>query len=283
MNKNHRSSVFHAFFALAILLCSCVTPPHETEILSQQLVPSSFEWEELSDSIFLADYEIPAQKVYYHLAKINLCAPSLSLAAFPGSENEIHGGYFKSPGLKRFLKESGSILAVNASPFTGVCRFPYALLSSKRANCGILKVNGKVLYPAVERYDAVIFNRGPERLEVSFVSQSDTEALKRAQWAFGGFWIMLSGRSTGSFADIHNGRTALALSEDKNTLFILCVEKRGRGLSYEECARILLEAGATDAIQMDGGPFAGLYASGKKLRKYGQTFRCGSCFGFTAK
>ena len=53
-------------------------------------------------------------------------------------------------------------------------------------------------------------------------------------------------------------------SADGKTLYLLSVEKGffKRGLSYPECAEILLALGADDAIEFDGGSSTSLFMDG---------------------
>ncbi len=59
-----------------------------------------------------------------------------------------------------------------------------------------------------------------------------------------------------------NPRTAIGLSKDQHTLFLLVVEGRegrSQGMTAGETARTLLEFGAWDALNLDGGGSSALY------------------------
>ncbi len=285
MNQFLRKLFLSTLLFFPLFFFSCVSTPVEIQPLdSQQLLPEHFIWESISEEIQICNVSNDEERLYYHLVKIDLTSPRLDLVSFPSSEKDIKNGYFKSPGLKNFVKKSPSLIAVNASPFSSTLSGWFSVLTSKRANVGILKVNGEVLYPPAPRYDAIIFTKKDESLHADFISQKDTESLSQADWAFGGYWIMVKDGKILDYPEhIFNGRTAFGLSFDKKTLYILQVEKRGRGLSFPECGRILIFAGATEGMQMDGGPFSGLSVGGDFNHHYGQYFKCGSSLGFRLK
>ena len=66
-------------------------------------------------------------------------------------------------------------------------------------------------------------------------------------------------------APLRQPRTAVELSEDRRTLYIVVADGRrrtSRGLDLYETARLLLELGAHDAINLDGGGSSEMFVAG---------------------
>ena len=112
--------------------------------------------------------------------------------------------------------------------------------------------NGTELSAARSEYAALCF----DRTKRAYIANSQTDdSVKQAHLAFGGFWTILENGKILPFKNIRNARTAVGIGADGYTLYLLTVEKNlfSRGLSFEDCALILKNAGAVDAVQLDGG------------------------------
>ncbi len=86
----------------------------------------------------------------------------------------------------------------------------------------------------------------------------------RARWAVSGFaGILRDGRVLPAPSDVRHPRTAVGISKDGNTLVWMVVDGRQRGfsegVSEEELARLLLEAGCEQGINLDGGGSSSLW------------------------
>ncbi|MFY7952639.1 MAG: phosphodiester glycosidase family protein, partial [Armatimonadaceae bacterium] len=86
----------------------------------------------------------------------------------------------------------------------------------------------------------------------------------RAQWAVSGFaGILQDGRVLSAPSDVRHPRTAVGITKDGNTLVWMVVDGRQRGfsegVSEEELARLLLEAGCEQGINLDGGGSSSLW------------------------
>lgn len=86
----------------------------------------------------------------------------------------------------------------------------------------------------------------------------------------GRFRLVRAGRATGATDDSVQPRVALGLDRRARTLLVVVVDGRQRGysegISLEELSEILLEHGAWDAVEMDGGGSSTLVVRGEDGR-----------------
>lgn len=148
-------------------------------------------------------------------------------------------------------KGMNMIVAVNAAPW-GPWKKPF---NHKYANpSGVNILNGKVISDHQGRGPVfVIYNDGTPAIE----RQLFAEDYPKIKVAVSGFSIVAKdGKST--FKDKSLApRTAYGISADKRYLYILGVDGRQKdwsmGMTCQEAGEWLLAAGASDAINMDGG------------------------------
>ncbi|MBR1535546.1 MAG: phosphodiester glycosidase family protein, partial [Treponema sp.] len=270
-------------FLLLLSVFSCSTNTNidfyadETFEKEKKYLPSEsgIVWQKI-DSVDWAEYfyfENPGQPIRYHCVKINLSNPKISIKTFPGTENdfthkkEINTGYFTGVTAKEFSEKTGSKIVVNTAPFSGK--------NGKRRICGVHIANKTELSKPIERYAAITFtkNQNEEGYTAKIIRNQHADAFTDCDFAFGGFFQILSdSKKISDFADIKDSRTALGLSEDKKTLYILVVEgerkSKSTGLSYNDCADIFLCLNVADALQMDGGGSSSLFINGRNILSY---------------
>ena len=84
-----------------------------------------------------------------------------------------------------------------------------------------------------------------------------------------------------------DSRTACGISNNGNTLHILCVEGEdlvhSPGLTFDQCAKILLDVGCETAMQLDGGGSTSLIINGKNALTYWKPRSVAHSFGFSYK
>ena len=86
------------------------------------------------------------------------------------------------------------------------------------------------------------------------------------------------GEPCGTFRKTNDSRTAVGLSEDGRTMYVLSVEgedeKSSTGLSYEQCNEIFMALGCFTAMQFDGGGSTNLFLDGKRALSYPEKRFC---------
>lgn len=226
-------------------------------------------------------YENKNYPVRYHCVKINLASKNISIVTFPQSENDFAQknskatNYFTGLRAKKFSKKYNSLVTVNTAPFGGKNGNwdAFAKVTSTRRICGIHIVDKKELAPPVSRYSALCFYKADEGFTARIIKSQTKEALEGSDYAFGGFFTILTDGTKEEFSWRSNdSRTAVGLSEDGRTLYLLVVEgerwSKSHGLSYPECADVMLALGAKNAMEMDGGGSSSLFINQKNMLAY---------------
>ena len=281
------------FFILLILLFvfSCATS--DASFFEQrQYIPSEPAWQKIEGCDF-ADYfsyEGKDAPLRYHCLRIDL-GRRISILTYPRTESDFmqkNGSktdYFKGMTAKQFSERFDSAVTVNASPFAGKGHSSLSLLFSARKIIGIHVAEKKMLSPPVPRYGAVAFKKDGVGWKGKIFSRQDEDDFSEYDFAFGGFFTILANGEKEKFRwQSKDSRTAAGLSADGKTLYLLAVEgerrKTSTGLSYPECADILIALGATDALQLDGGHSTALYINKKNALSYSSSLKNAVFIGF---
>ncbi len=220
-----------------------------------------------------------SERLIFHLVKIRLSSEDsafrLAVSALPDSPK------IKSYGIQRLSQKRNFLVCVNTTPFSakGILR------TGKKSPVGLTISNGALISEPVARYGAIAFFERADGL-CARIYKSQTDSMPDCTIAgSGGFWQILEAGKIIQFKEIRDSRTALALTPDGKTLFILAVEgehkSKSTGLTYMECAKILQKLGCSDAIEMDGGSSTALTVNGKSQLTY-TNFTKSPCFlGFS--
>ena len=308
MNKRRFRFYIFQIFVFSLILASfsiqsCATnqtdSARENVANGQKLYlppESEIKWQKIEnlDWVEYFFYENKNYPVRYHCVKINLASEKISIVTFPKSENDFSHkngkktDFFTGLTASQFSKKFNSAVTVNATPFGG--RFKSAklsLLTSTRRICGIHIAEKILLSEPIERYGAIVFskNQNEAGYTAKILKNQKDEDFVDYDFAFGGFFQILSdSKKIGNFAKINDSRTAIGLSADGKTLYLLVVEGEKRresiGLSYSECADIFLKLGASEALQMDGGSSSSLFINGKNALSYSTRLKCAVFLGF---
>lgn len=244
--------------SITLLLClfiitSCVnTPSKSSPTPKKQFIAdmqwATPEWIELTPPISYYSYQATdsTEPLIYHLVRVQLNDPSISINATKPNNTDS----YKTIGKRTedYVKQSGAFIGINASPFT----YPASMFSRKRDIVGLYIHKGVIASKAKSEYAALCFDKDKRAFIVNSQAQSDTDT---AWFAFGGFWTILQQDTIYQFKNVQESRTAVGISDDGYTLYILTVEKNNKstGLSFMNCAQILQQAGAKTAMQLDGG------------------------------
>jgi len=226
--------------------------------VNDKIDAASGEWQTIVPPVQCIRRTYKTIPLAYSLVRINLADNAIDIT---GTQPEKYGtGTVAAVSVSSWAKKKGTAVAINASPFA----YTGCIFSNKRELRGIYVYEGHTVSEANAKYAALYFDKNKR----AFIADSQNEAeLSGARFAFGGFWTILDGANIidgipssengiiKKFKNIREARTAIGISADGLTLYILCVEKnlRSTGLSFTECAQILKNAGAVRALQMDGG------------------------------
>lgn len=286
-------------FLLLISLFSCATnriqesQPQEL----QEILPQEVLWQPVQNTGF-AEYFSFENKNYplrYHCVKINLQSENLSIITYPQDKKDFYrpasnDKYFQGLTANQFSRKFSPDIAINAAPFEtkkGLSK-QFAMLLPARKIIGIHVAENKVLSSPVEKYSAVCFQKTESGYTGEILKNQNEKDFSKYDFAFGGFYQILTDSKTERFKQRSNdSRSAIGLSKDGNTLYLLAVEgenpSNSIGLSYQECAQIFLFLGASDAIQMDGGGSTTLFMNGKNVLSYPAKRKNAVFIGFKAK
>lgn len=290
-----RRGFFIALLVLALLSCGTNNGMGSAPALMERdeslYLPEKERilWQKITGCDF-AEYFLYENKSYpirYHCVRIDL-SKKISVVTFPNSDDDFISGkdgrteFIRGMTAETFSTDFDSLITVNAAPFEG--RWRLLPLSSKRKIIGVHVAGKNELSKPRPRYGALALRRsGGGWLGKIFSSQY--EDYSEFDFVFGGFFTILSDGKQEDFAwKSNDSRTAAGLSEDGKTLYLLVVEgeKTGEsaGLSYPECARIMLALGASDAVQMDGGGSSSLFINKKNALSYSSLRKNAVFMGF---
>lgn len=151
-----------------------------------------------------------------------------------------------------FAKSSGSQLVINTTPF-----------KKDGSPVGLIIEEGRLISQVNKKYAALaIYKEGNAYSARIFDSQEEIDLNDSSLYlAAGGFWTILRDGKINDFIDHKDYRSAAGLADDGKTLFLMC----GKKLSYMDCAEILKEAGAENAMEFDGGRSTQLVINGKNV------------------
>ena len=217
-------------------------------------------WKELLPGIWTA--ELPAASCGTEFAAVKIELKAVSIAAsLPEGESE-DGAFFAGEFAGDFAARTGAAIAVNMTPFSkkGGKLFP----------SGIYINSGTLVSPPDERYAAIFFFRDGGAAIAPFQDERILPLVEEAEFAFGGFWVVLEDGELVDFPNIRNSRMVLGLDSAGETLFILAAAKSSllgssTGISYPEGAALIKALGAENAIQMDGGSSTCLAVNGEQV------------------
>lgn len=263
--KKNFFSVFVFCTLLSFLFFGCQSTKNldiqfEKDFFTQEnkeLLENRFS-EALHKDISLSTYFQPSENTFYmrflgekltfHLVAIKM-EPSLEFSVLPTQVS-----------VESFIQENNPTITINGSPYNMKTLEPV----------GIVIQNQKIFSNPVPNYSAfsIDLNNIPKIYEI----QSEIKP-ENTKVALGGFYtIIKNGKKYGNYQDIQDSRTAIGISKEKDYIFLLLVEgefyTRSDGLSFEECADLLLAISVENALQMDGGGSTTLYITNKNALSY---------------
>lgn len=287
---------------LTFFTVSCVSHPvipleEDATIPKEYYVCSNYNWNKIRDGLETADFYCKEFPVRYHLTKIDLTTPGISIKYFPdesvlNSENETNEYeriVFKGIKTSEFARRFKTALAVNTTPFGGRnSRWDLeAKLGSIRTIVGVHKFNGIQFASPVKQYAALVLDwtdSSKKFLKAGIIDSQTEEILAPYPFAFGGFYTILRDGQIQSFkANTHDSRMACGIKDEGRTIIFLAVEgefSSSEGLSFPQCAEIFESLGCSCAMEFDGGSSTQMYIGTKSVLSYNFSVVQGSSIGF---
>lgn len=233
------------------ILFSCRTIPETEELFPEESLPAV--WKDIDRGV--QKYEWRAGNAECRIYKIDLSVP-VEIKAFPEKS-----GWQKPEATADFAKKEKLLLCINTNPFERMnARNPF----SKTKPIGIIINNGELISGPAEGYTALAFflqQDGSFRAEI-IDDQKIIPDLK-PEFAFGGFFTVLRGKTVYQFKNYKNMRSGAAVSDGGKTLYLFA----GRKLSYGDTAAIFRNLEAEACIQFDGGHSTSLVIKGRRELK----------------
>lgn len=303
-----------AITVIIILLFSCRTVhqyPNDELTSSQEIqIEIAANFLPLSDGVKQTDdrnlapeinyqrYNNPLFPLIYHVIKVDLSSSDITLITSPlGNTTPL-----KAESTATFAKRTGSIVAINATPYKYTDKNGKTVTLANRSKgrffdkgyrttSGIfISENGSVFSPTASRYSAALFSKATDGTYRgrTLISQATSYETPLGSICLGGFFTIVNeGEVYGSYADNYDSRNALGFCNDGKTMFILVVEGERKsaslGLDYKSCAEILITLGADNALQLDGGGSTALCIEGKNALSYSSNLKNANNLGVLIK
>ncbi len=277
---NKKSQFFYILSASIILLslsfASCVSRPSVTSeeeenalFAPESYIPSSFNWQSVCEGISYSSFKSDSARVSYHLVRVDLEKQGLTLCAYPETEP------YKTQSVSDFAKQSGCILAFNTSPFD---------TSSATEIRGVHIAKGIRISDCIEKYAALALKKtSGGTWHACVIASQNEKAVEENDFVLGGFFaVVLDGQAQHFAHHSYEARMGAGISADGKTLYIMMVEKTNslRGLSYQQCAKVFLALGCSNALEFDGGHSTELYLDGTTLTGTSPCRKQAAMFGF---
>ncbi|MBR4375336.1 MAG: phosphodiester glycosidase family protein [Treponema sp.] len=244
------SLISFVFVIFLPVFFSCVSAPiSQTD--DDFLKPNTTLWKKFGENSDIEFFTFRNGKIKYHCAKINLQNKKLKILAYPNADSDNQD----SIKFRKFIRHSGAKIAMNTNPY---------MKSGKII--GVHIADGTKISQESKMYSALIFKEEDEGFSAKIIETQEEKSLENAKFAFGGAYAILKNGKEIQFKNTsYDARSAAGISADGRTLYLLSAEKYffKRGLSYQECAEILKNLGAADALEFDGGSSTSFFLSGE--------------------
>ncbi len=237
------------FILLLVVVLSGCTTTYEAWRVEESVVPPpdrTISYEEPWAEVSITRFTVNDPPLSGLVVSLDLTARSISFV----TDTDMSGRT-----VRKFVRDTGADIAVNASPFHPV-RAPARV---ERAVIGIHVADGTVLFAPDDRYDAFwIDTDGVPHIggQDSAVFRTELES-SRVVTAVGGFYRIVDGGENVGRRDARHPRTAVGFDRTRETLYLMVIDGRQRGHSVGvttwELGEWMRFFGAGDAINLDGG------------------------------
>lgn len=270
MNNKNIKILFSVLFLNLTLFYSCTTTQVQKKIIEfneDHYIPEEYDWKEIEPGLEYAFFENKFLPLRYHLVKINLKNKNLEICAYPNQLCKMNNeNQTKLKSAKNISKELNCDILINTSPFSYINLFNADIV-------GFHKIKNKIFSDANQKYSALAFKKENDYLIPYIIKNQNNNDSNNYDYIFGGFFTILENKKEIDFSyHSQDSRTAIGFTEDKSTLYILCVEgekkNKSQGLSYNQCAKIFLKNKCSHALEFDGGSSTQLNIKNKNYCDY---------------
>ncbi|MGF7110124.1 phosphodiester glycosidase family protein [Treponema pedis] len=250
-----KHNIFKIYIAVLILLTSCASPPVTRIAYPYKPEKLNLNWKSICSGIEIADIYDKNLPLIGHIVKIDLQNPDISVITSEPALFKNNEGLIRAETTYNFAKRHNTVVAFNAAAFQTSSRLSY-LFDSHRKILGIHIAEGKQMSPVNESLAAILFF---DKGKAEIISRQTERAVpENTVCAVSGFSVILRNKQiVKSSVNVRDSRMAVGLANGGLTLFVLSVEAentyKSQGLTYDETALLMLELGAEDAMQLDGG------------------------------
>lgn len=180
------------------------------------------------------------------VVRIDLTDPRVSLGVTPPPAEKPDGKEVRLMTTTAFARQAGCQIAINTSPWA-----PVAAAGTPADIRGLAASKGKVYSPAHKSYPVVNITKDKR------VTIGPPDAVGTPYDACSGFNYMVRGGTLHGCEGKRHPRTALGVTKDGRTLILMVTDGRQKGrsegVSIPELGRFMMQFGAWEAINLDGG------------------------------
>ncbi|MFM8572029.1 MAG: phosphodiester glycosidase family protein [Pirellula sp.] len=214
--------------------------------------------------------------LHIHVLEIDTSVPGLAFAVVPGEDPDADGPAEVALAHPRDLaKKVGAIAAINTAawamltdPQTG--KKPGYIVGGAADIAGWVSTADRMVSPPQAGYWSVWMDQS-NRLGLGMIASEQDLKDKgiQAKWAVSGFrGILQDSKVLVEPSETRHPRTAIGLSSDSKKFVWLVVDGRQKGysegVSEEELAKLLVECGCSEGINLDGGGSSSMWVRDEK-------------------
>ncbi|MDR2808518.1 MAG: phosphodiester glycosidase family protein [Spirochaetaceae bacterium] len=236
MKDHHILCRYYLLFFFSF--CSIPLPVYADSSFSI-LTNISPQWQSFARGIEYFDAHTTTPRIQFWALRIDLKNPAIQIVV---NDSAV------STTVSSFVRRNDLIAGINANPFSPVS----GIEGEKRTIIGITVSHGILIAPAHPSFDALVFFHNGK---AAIVNQTQI-ALDEIHYAVGGFYKVLHNGTTTARITARHPRSAVGVSFDGNTLFLLVVDGRRAssiGVTEAELGIVLRQLGAFNGLNLDGG------------------------------
>ena len=199
---------------------------------------------------FATEYQTSPNGEQLYAIRIDLDTPGISFETSPSSPSAVSQGYQTySQTTGSFLTQVGAQVAINGNFFSDV-----ETTSVPETLSGLAVSNGSTVAPADSNYQSLLLSATNLASIGSLASYSVYNAVSGVQDLVNG--VAVAPNTTAGDPTGLDPRTDVGVSQDGTYLYLLAADGRSTqsaGITDQEAGQILLQLGAYNGLNLDGG------------------------------